>query len=107
MHDLFGILKKKKYKYALQYIGMVLHYIIQIQHDRSTLSLTELGRVQKGVAFMIKLIIHMEHDKYKIKMMTGSEFNSFKVFIYSRPLWQKLDISTIYVLLLAFSLFCC
>jgi len=30
MHDLFGILKKKKYKYALYSIGMVLHYIIQI-----------------------------------------------------------------------------
>jgi len=30
MHDLFGILKKKKYKYALYTVGMVLHYIIQI-----------------------------------------------------------------------------
>ena len=38
MHDLFGILKKKKYKYALYTVGMVLHYIIQIQHDRSTLN---------------------------------------------------------------------
>ena len=37
MHDLFGILKEKK-SINMPYIGMALHYIIQIQHDRSTLS---------------------------------------------------------------------